>query len=86
MKQTTMKLIVWLCLGNGICWVWCSYLLAWFGRTEIAESLSQMAITEILGVVLTYAVKSLLENLSKHNNWPDRAKKTGQDGPPLSDL
>ena len=86
MGKTTMKLIVWLCLGNGICWVWCSYLLAWFGRTEIAESLSQMAITEILGVVLTYAVKSLVENLSKYNNWPDPAKKADKNDVPQSDL
>ena len=85
MKKTTMKLIVWLCLVNGIGWVWCSYLLAWCGRPEIAESLSQMAITEILGVVLTYAVKSLLENLSKHNSWPDRAEGS-REKEPQSDL
>ena len=85
MQKTTMKRIVWLCLGNGIAWVWCSYLLAWFGRAEIAESLSQMAITEILGVVLTYALKSLLENLSKNNHWPDPVERTEQKVPP-SDL
>ena len=70
--MTTMKSIVWLCLGNGIAWVWCSYLLAYLGRAEIAESLSKVAITEIIGVVLVYAVKSLLENLSKNNRWPDK--------------
>ena len=70
-----MKAIVWLCLCNGCAWVWCSYLLAYLGRTEIAESLSQVALTEIIGVVLAYAIKSLVENLSKHNNWPDRSGK-----------
>lgn len=75
MQKTTMKKIMWLCLGNGIAWVWCSYVLAWCGRTQIAESLSQVAITEILGVVLVYALKSLLENLSKHNTWPDKPGK-----------
>lgn len=71
----TMKGIVWLCLCNGCAWVWCSYLLAYLGRAEIAESLSQVALTEIIGVVLAYALKSLVENLSKNNQWPDKGKK-----------
>lgn len=71
-SRTTTKYLVWLCLGNGIAWVWCSYLLAWLGREEIAESLSKAAVTEIVGVVLVYAAKSLFENLSKNNSWPDR--------------
>lgn len=77
-EATTMKRVVWMCLGNGIAWVWCSYLLAWFGREQIAESLSQVAITEIIGVVLVYALKALIENLSKHNRWPDKTKATEQ--------
>ena len=75
MKQTkpeTSKRIVWLCLINGFAWVWCSYLLAYLGREQIAETLSQVAITEILGVVLVYCLKALFENLSKNNNWPDK--------------
>lgn len=70
--RTTTKAIVWLCLLNGIAWVWCFYLLAWCGRAEIAESLSKVAITEIIGVVLVYSLKSLFENLSKNNQWPDK--------------
>lgn len=76
---TTTKRVVWFCLGNGICWVWCSYALAAMGRDQIAEALSQVAITEIIGVVLVYAVKAGVENLSKHNNWPDKEKKAPQD-------
>ena len=75
----TMKAAVWLCLFNGCAWVWCSYLLAYLGRTEIAESLSQVALTEIIGVVLAYAIKSLVENLSKNNNWPDKGGKDEKD-------
>ena len=75
-KRTTTKRVVWLCLLNGIAWVWCSYLLAYLGRAEIAESLSQVAITEIIGVVLVYALKSLVENLSKNNQWPDKPADT----------
>ena len=44
-KTTTTKRIVWACLINGIGWVWCSYALAFLGRTEIAESLSRTAVT-----------------------------------------
>lgn len=73
-KRETTKRVVWACLINGFAWVWCSYLLAYLGREQIAESLSQVAITEIIGVVLVYCLKSLFENMSKHNNWPDKIK------------
>jgi uncharacterized membrane protein YbhN (UPF0104 family) len=76
MKTTTTKRIVYLCLINGILWVWCSYLLAFFDKPEIAENLSKVAITEILGVVLVYALKALFENLSKNNVWPDKPDKS----------
>lgn len=75
MKKTTTKKVVWVCLANGCLWVWCSYLLAYLGRAEIAESLSKVAITEIIGVVLIYCLKSLFENLSTHNTWPDKTAK-----------
>ena len=60
-NQTTTKRVIWFCLINGVLWVWCSYILAFFGRPDIAETLSQTAVTEIIGVVLIYCVKSLLE-------------------------
>lgn len=75
---TFMKVIVFFCLLNGIAWVWCSYILAWQGKEQIAESLSQVALTEIIAVVLVYAAKSIFENLSKNNSWPD---KPGSDPP-----
>nr|DAU75747.1 MAG TPA: hypothetical protein [Caudoviricetes sp.] len=75
MKKTTTKKVVWVCLTNGCLWVWCSYLLAYLGRAEIAESLSKVAITEIIGVVLIYCLKSLFENLSMNNIWPDKTAK-----------
>lgn len=79
-KWTTMKLIVLLCLFNGFAWVWCSYILAWMGKEQIAESLSQVALTEIIGVVLVYAVKSVFENWSKNNSWPDKPGSDPPDG------
>lgn len=74
-----MKLVVWFCLANGVAWVWCSYLLAYLGRADIAENLSKVALTEIVAVVLTYALKSLCENLSKNNTWPDKPGNTTPD-------
>ena len=50
-------------------------VLAYLGREQIAEQLSGKAVTEIIAVILAYAIKSILENLSKHNNWPDRSGK-----------
>ena len=79
MKKTTTKRVVWACLANGIAWVWCSYILAYLGRADIAESLSKVAITEIIGVVLIYCVKSLFENISQHNHWPDKPKNEDVD-------
>ena len=67
-KITTTKKILWISLANGILWVWCSYALAFIGMfrenyagASIAESLSSAAITEIIGVVLVYCLKSLFE-------------------------
>lgn len=77
---TFMKVVVLFCLCNGIAWVWCSYILAWQGKEQIAESLSQVALTEIIAVVLVYAAKSVFENLSKNNSWPDKSGSDPSDG------
>lgn len=75
-KSETMKRVVWICLGNGFAWVWCSYILAALDKVQIAEALSTAAVTEIVGVVLAYAIKSAIENLSKNNLWPDKQNPT----------
>lgn len=80
-KTETTKKVVWICLINGFAWVWCSYILAYLDKMQIAESLSQVAVTEIIGVVLAYSIKSAVENLSKHNRWPDKGdNKDGTKG------
>lgn len=56
--------------------LWCSYILALLGREQIAEALSQVALKEIIGVVLIYGLKALFENLSKNNSWPDKGNST----------
>lgn len=71
-KTETTKKVIWVCLFNGLAWVWCSYIFAYLDKVQIAESLSQVAVTEIIGVVLAYCIKSAIENLSKNNHWPDK--------------
>lgn len=73
-RPTTTKGVVWFILINSEIQIWGSYYLAWKGKTEVVETLSKTIVAEIIGVVLTYAVKSLAENLSKHNVWPDCSK------------
>ena len=80
-KQETTKKMIWVCLINGFAWVWCSYILAYLDKTQIAESLSQVAVTEIIGVVLAYCIKSAVENLSKNNHWPDKPDAGGEPPP-----
>lgn len=74
MPEFTKLIVAWL-LINGTGWTWCSYYLAYAGREEIAEALSKTVVTEILGVVLIYALKALFENISKNNTWPDKTAK-----------
>ncbi|WP_027399234.1 hypothetical protein [Anaerovorax odorimutans] len=53
-------------------WIDQSYALAWAGKTEIAESLSKIVVTDIIAVFIVAGTKALFENLSKNNNWPDK--------------
>lgn len=80
-KMETSKKVILVCLVNGFAWVWCSYVLACLDKTQIAESLSQVAVTEIIGVVLAYCIKSTVENLSKNNHWPDKAAHATEQAP-----
>lgn len=71
MKKKTeyFKRIVNILLANGVGWVWCSYLLAYLGREQIAETLSNNAVDSVIAVVLAYAIKSLCENTLKYNDF-----------------
>ena len=71
-RPETMKRYVWACVINGFAWVWCSYILAALDKVQIAEELSKVALVEIIAPVAVYAGKSVLENLSKNNRWPDK--------------
>lgn len=64
------KIAVMVVLVNACAWVWCSYGLAYLGRYEIAESLSETAVGAILGTFVSYAVKSTVENVRKYGAKP----------------
>jgi hypothetical protein len=64
--DTFTKIAVAVIILNACAWVWCSYILAYLGRYEIAEMLSQTALTAILGTFISYAVKSTVENVNKY--------------------
>ena len=74
--ETYTKRITTFIMVNAVLWVWCSYGLALLGRYEIAQSLSQTAITAILGVVITNGAKSVTENISK-NGYVGKIKDAG---------
>lgn len=73
------KKLVWLFALNSVIWVYLSYMLAFLGKEQIAENLSEKVIIQIIGVTLIYCLKSLFENLSKHNNWPDKPTNNKND-------
>ena len=79
-KPETMKRFVWACVINGFAWVWCSYILAALDKVQIAEELSKVALVEIVAPVAVYAGKSVLENLSKNNRWPDKGAPPEAEG------
>jgi len=80
------KMIVAFLLANGVIWIYASYLLAYMGRVQIAETLSRTVVVEVLGVIAIYAAKALLENLSKHNIWPDKPKTVIGDPVPAVEI
>ena len=40
--------------------------------------MSKVALAEIIAPVIVYALKSVVENLSKNNRWPDRDGGEGE--------
>jgi len=74
MKEFTKRLVI-VNHACAISWVYLTYLLAFMGKTEIAESLAKTVVTEVIAVTMIYALKSLFENLSKNNIWPDNSKQ-----------
>lgn len=64
-------IVAWLVV-NGTCLLWGVMYLAATGADNIAETLGRYVVTELLGTVGGSLVKSLIENLSINNTWPDK--------------
>lgn len=64
--ETYSKRITTFLLVNAVLWIWASYYLAWKDHAQIAQQLSQTACTTILGTIISNAVKSTIENVSKN--------------------
>lgn len=59
-------------VNNSILMMWASYILAFLGMTQIAETLSSTIASTIIAVVVGYLVKSTVENISKYTNIFDK--------------
>ncbi|MDE6041682.1 MAG: hypothetical protein K2F99_08915, partial [Muribaculaceae bacterium] len=66
---TTSKQLVWLFSINGVIWIWCSYILAFMGKEQIAETLSGDVCKVIIGELGLYLVTSTVESVFKYNTF-----------------
>lgn len=55
-------------VNSSILMMWGTYVLAWYGKEEIAETLSKTIAASIIAVVVGYLAKSVIENISKHTD------------------
>ena len=65
---TTSKQLIWVYSINGIAWIWCSYILAFLDKTQIAETLSENVCKVIIGQIGFYLVTKMVENVFKYND------------------
>lgn len=65
---TTSKQLVWVYAINSVLWIWCSYLLAFMNKYQIAETLSSTVCTIVIGQLAFYLVTSTVENIFKYND------------------
>ena len=66
---TTSKQLIWVFSINGILWIWCSYVLAFMGKDQIAESLSSNVCTVIIGQLVAFLVTKTIENVFRYNDF-----------------
>ena len=65
--NTTSKLVIWICIITSTVWISLSYVLAFIGREQIAESLSSNVCTVVVGQVIAYFVTKTTENIFRYN-------------------
>lgn len=67
--ESNTKVLVWWFSIHSTIWVYLSYILAYRGAEDIAESLSRVIVTEIIAVLLGYMLKAVIENVFKNNTF-----------------
>ena len=82
-KLDSSKIIIFILVYIGAIMAGFSYYLAYIGRSEIAESLSRAALVELVAPAVIMLLKSLIENLSIYNTWPDKPCKKDEQIPPI---
>lgn len=84
-KLDTSKILIFILIYIGAVMAGFSYYLAYIGREEIAENLSRAALIELVAPAVMILLKSLVENLSMHNNWPDKEQDSSREDkdPPI---
>lgn len=75
--ESTTKQLVWWLIINGTIWIYLSYILAYLGRDDIAETLSRAVVTEVIGTMAVYCIKAAVENVFKNNTFSWSRKKSG---------
>ncbi len=72
MKKEYHKRLLNFIVVNSIIMMYLSYILAWFGKVDIAEDLSKTIVTAVIGVVIPYLITKTVENISKYGWMPDK--------------
>lgn len=53
-------------VNNSLLMMWASYILAYIGRVDIAETLSKTIASSVIAIAIGYFAKSAVENISKN--------------------
>lgn len=67
-KINCTKLALGFILINCMAMMWFSYILAWFDRITIAETLSSTVADVIVGTIVAYLCTKTIENISKYGS------------------
>lgn len=65
--SNTTKCLIWFFSLNGALWIWCSYLLAFMDKVQIAESLSANVCTIVIGQMAIFLITQTVQHVFKYN-------------------
>ena len=80
-NESYAKIAINIVLTNSILMMWCSYILAWFDKFEIAETLSSTVADVIVGTIIAYLCTKTVENISKYGSRLNRTSIEELDAP-----